>query len=65
MHSNIKVRTIVNIINVYNNYARQIAMDEHEVERCRKEDDKNGLMFAEIQLNKDRAKMSEFLDYYV
>ena len=65
MHSNIKVRTIVNIISVYNKYARKIAQDEIELNRCRAQDDKNGILFAEIELNKDRAKMAEFLDYYV
>ena len=65
MRSNIKVGTIVNIIRVYNDYARKIAQDERELDRCRVQGDKNGILFAEIELNKDKAKMAEFLDYYV
>jgi len=65
MHSNIKVGTIVNIMRVYYDYQRKVIQDEQEVERCKKENDKEGLLYAQIDLNRDKAKLAEFLDYYI
>ena len=65
MHSNIKVGTIVNIINVYNRYIDRIAISERKYDYYKSIGDKTGLLFAEIELKKDSAKLSEFLDYYV
>ena len=65
MHSNIKVGTIVNIMQVYRNYIHKINCDELRCDYYRKIDDKTELMLAEIELNKDKAKLAEFLDYYV
>ena len=65
MHSNIKVRTIVNIINVYNRYKSRIEIDERKYEYYKSVGDKTAMILAEIELKKDQAKMSEFLDYYV
>lgn len=65
MASNIKVGTIVNIINVYNRYKDRIEIGERKYEYYKSIGDKTGMLLAEIELKKDRAKMSEFLDYYV
>ena len=65
MHSNIKVGTIVNIINVYNRYKSRIAIDERKFDYYKSIGDETNMFLAEIELKKDRDKLSEFLDYYV
>ena len=65
MHSNIKVGTIVNIMKVYYDYSRRVEMSERKYDYYKSKGDKTEMMLAEIQLNKDRSKLREFLDYYI
>ena len=65
MHSNIKVRTIVNIINLSNQYIKRIEDIESRCEHYKRIGDKQELMLAEFQLNREKSKYSEFLDFYV
>ena len=65
MASNIKVGTIVNIMRVYGQYSQKIRDDENYLEYCRSTGSKFKIQEAQEQLDKDRAKMGEFLDYYI
>ena len=65
MHTNIKVGTIVNIITVYNRYIQKIGLAEERYEYYKSIDDKTGMLLAQIELNKERTKLGEFLDFYV
>ena len=65
MHTNIKVGTIVNIINVYNNYTQKIAISQRKFDYYKSIGDKTEMIFAEIELKKDKAKLAEFLDFYI
>jgi len=65
MSSNIKVGTIVNIMRVYGQYQQQIKDDENYLEYCRSTGSKFKIQEAQAQLDRDRAKMGEFLDYYI
>lgn len=60
-----KVGTIVNIMTVYNNYKRMIEEDYQELERCKTIGSKFGVEKAQIQLDRDKARMGEFLDYEI
>ena len=65
MRSNIKIRTIINIINVYNQYSSKVANSENKLNYYKSIGDDTQAMLAEIELNKNKTKLSEFLDYYV
>ena len=65
MHSNIKVGTIVNIMKVYYDYSHRVEMSERKYDYYKSKGDKTEMLLAEIQLNKDRTKLREFLDYYI
>lgn len=65
MPSNIKVRTIVNIMEVYNKYAHRVAISRQKYDYYKSIGDKTEMLFAEIELKKDEAKLREFLDYYI
>lgn len=60
-----KVGTIVNIMNVYNRYQYKINADIERVEYFKSIGSKLGIEQAQAQLNKDKAEMSEFLDYEI
>lgn len=65
MHSNIKVRTIVNIMDVYYKYRNKIEISQRKYDYYKSIDDKTEMLLAEIELKKDKDKMAEFLDYYI
>lgn len=65
MHPNIKVSTIVNIMKVYYDYVHRIEIGERKYEYYKSIGNKTEMMFAQIELNKDRTKLKEFLDYYI
>lgn len=65
MHSNIKVRTIVNIMQVYNQYVNKIAAAERNYDYYKSQNNQTGMLLAKIELDKQRANLGEFLDYYV
>ena len=65
MHSNIKVGTIVNIMEVYERYSKNVIMSQRKYDYYKSKNKKAEMLLAEIQLNKDRTKLREFLDYYI
>ena len=60
-----KVGTIVNIMTVYNNYKQMIEQDYQELEYYKSIGSKLGIEKAQIQLDRDKARMGEFLDYEI
>ena len=65
MPSNIRVGTIVNIMKVYGQYQQKIKDDYSYLEYCRSTGSKFKIQEAQTQLDKDKAEMGEFLDFYI
>lgn len=60
-----KVGTIVNIMNVYNQYQSKIKYDREYLEYCRHKGGKFQIQEAKERLDKDQSEMRQFLDYEV
>ncbi len=65
MHSNIKVRTIVNIIRVNNQYESKIGHLERECEYYKRNGDMANFNLTKAQLDKTKSEHGEFLDFYI
>ena len=65
IHSNIQVKTIVNIMKVYGEYIHRIEIAERKYDYFKSIGDKTEMMFAQIELNKERKSLGEFLDFYI
>ena len=65
MHSDIKVGTIVNIIEVYNRYSNRVAMSQRKYDYYKSKGDETQTELARIQLKQDKDKLADFLDYYI
>lgn len=65
MHSNIRVGTIVNIMKVYGEHIRKIEIAERKYDYYKSIDNKTEMLFAQIELNKERKKLAQFLDFYI
>lgn len=60
-----KIGSLANIINTYNNYQRKIKADYNELEYYKAIGSKLGIEQAKKQLEKDKAEFGEFLDYEI
>ena len=60
-----KIGTILNIINVYNNYQSKINADYQELEYFKSIGSKLGIEQAKEKIKKDSAELGEFLDYEI
>lgn len=65
IHSGIKVRTIVNIMKVYGEHIHRVEIAQRKYDYYKSIGDRTEIMFAEIELNKERKKLGEFLDFYI
>jgi hypothetical protein len=60
-----KIGTIVNLMHIYQNYQNMINEDVKQLEYYKSIGSKLGIEKAQIQLDKDKARMGEFLDYEI
>lgn len=65
VHSNIKVRTIVNIIKVNNEHLDKINIVQHKYDYYKSIGDETMAFLASIELKKEKDKYSQFLDFYI
>ena len=65
IHSNIRVRTIVNIMKVYYEHEHRIAIAQRKYDYYKSIGDKTEMMFAQIELNNEEKKLAQFLDFYI
>ena len=60
-----KVGTVVNIINVYNQYQAKLNMDYQRLAYYKSIGSKLGIQQAEADITKDTTELGEFLDYEI
>lgn len=65
VHSNIKVRTIVNIMKVNNEHLDKINIAQHKYDYYKSIGDETMAFLASIELKKEKDKYSQFLDFYI
>ena len=65
VHSNIKVRTIVNIMKVNNEHLDKINIAQCKYEYYKSVGDETMAFLASVELKKENDKYSQFLDFYI
>ena len=60
-----KVGTIVNIMHIYHDYQKMINEDIEKIEYYKSIGNQVGIQKTQIQLDKDKTRMGEFLNYEI
>ena len=65
IHSNIKVKTIVNIMKVNNEHLDKIDIAERKYEYYKSIGNEPMMLLAGIELKNEQNKYTQFLDFYI